>query len=113
MMNELPTSAGARFTPLVFTPNSSVYKVAECQGVSVFITHRERLRPLSMGVGLAYCLRKLYPREWEAQKSLGLLANREVHAMLMDGAEPDRILARCTRDTEAFTRRREAFLLYG
>lgn len=113
MLNELPTSGGARFTPMVFTPTSSVYKDTECQGVSVFITNRERLRPFSMGVGLAYCLRKLYPREWEAQKSLGLLANREVHAMLMDGAEPDRILARCARDAEAFTRRREAFLLYA
>ncbi|MCS6919557.1 MAG: DUF1343 domain-containing protein [Fimbriimonadales bacterium] len=113
MLNELPTSAGARFTPMVFTPASSVYKGVECQGVSVFITHREQLRPFSMGVGLAYCLRKLYPREWEAQKSLGLLANREVHAMLMDGAEPERILQRCHRDAEAFTRRREAFLLYG
>jgi uncharacterized protein YbbC (DUF1343 family) len=113
MLNELPTSAGARVTPMVFTPTSSVYKGVECQGVSVFITNREQLRPFAFGIGLAYCLRKLYPREWEAHKSLGLLANREVHAMLMDGAEPERILQRCARDEDAFRRRREQFLRYG
>ncbi|MFN7016065.1 MAG: exo-beta-N-acetylmuramidase NamZ domain-containing protein [Fimbriimonadales bacterium] len=112
MLNDLPTSAGVRFIPVIFTPTASTYKGVECQGVSIFITNREQLRPFSMGVGLGYCLRKLYPRAWEAQKSLGLLANREVHAMLMDGAEPERILQRCAHDVEQFTRRREPFLLY-
>ncbi|MCS7208521.1 MAG: DUF1343 domain-containing protein [Fimbriimonadales bacterium] len=112
MLNEMPTSAGARFIPITFTPTASTYKGVECQGVSIFITNLERLRPFAMGIGLAYCLRKLYPREWDAQKSLGLLANREVHAMVLDGTEPERILQRCNRDVEAFTRRREAFLLY-
>lgn len=111
-LNELPTSAGARFVPIVFTPTASVYKGVECQGVSVFITHRDMLRPFAMGLGLGYCLRKLYPREWEAQKALGLLANRELHAMLMDGAEPERMVQRCARDGEQFTRRREPFLIY-
>ncbi|MDW8106899.1 MAG: DUF1343 domain-containing protein [Armatimonadota bacterium] len=112
MLNELPTSAGARFVPVVFTPTASTYKGVECQGVSIFITDRAQLRPFALGVGLAYCLRKLYPRDWEAQKALGLLANREVHAMLIDGADPERILQRCARDVAAFQRRREPFLLY-
>lgn len=112
MLNELRTSTGVRFIPVVFTPTASVYKGVECQGVSIFITNREQLRPFSVGVGLGYCLRTLYPREWEAHKSLGLLANREVYAMLMEGAEPERILQRCARDVERFTRRREPFLLY-
>jgi uncharacterized protein YbbC (DUF1343 family) len=113
MLNELPTSAGVRVVPIVFMPTSSVYKGVECQGVSIFITNREQLRPFAFGIGLAYCLRKLYPREWEAHKSLGLLANREVHAMVLDGAEPERILQRCARDEDAFRRRREPFLRYG
>lgn len=113
MLNELPTSAGVRAIPMVFTPTSSVYKGVECQGISIFITNREQLHPFGFGIGLAYCLRKLYPREWEAQKALGLLANREVHTMVMDGAEPERILQRCARDEDAFRRRREPFLLYG
>jgi len=112
MLNELPTSAGARFVPLVFTPTASTYKGVECQGVSVFITDRAQLRPFALGIGLAYCLRKLYPREWEVQKALGLLANREVHAMVVDGVEPERILQRCARDVEGFKRRREPFLMY-
>jgi hypothetical protein len=33
--------------------------------------------------------------------------------MLMDGAEPERILQRCARDEDAFRRRREPFLRYG
>lgn len=112
MLNELPTSAGARFVPLGFTPTASTYKGVECQGVSVFITDRAQLRPFALGIGLAYCLRKLYPREWEVQKALGLLANREVHAMVVDGVEPERILQRCARDVEGFKRRREPFLMY-
>ncbi|MFN4033321.1 MAG: exo-beta-N-acetylmuramidase NamZ domain-containing protein [Fimbriimonadales bacterium] len=112
MLHELPSSAGARFVPMVFTPTASVYKGVECQGVSVMITDWAQLRPFALGVGLAYALRKLYPREWESHKSLGLLANREVHAMMVDGAEPERVLQRCARDVDAFTRRREAFLIY-
>lgn len=112
MLNELPTSAGARFIPITFTPTASTYKGVACQGVSIFITDRARLRPFAMGIGLGYALRKLYPREWEAQRALGLLANREVHTLLMEGADPDRILARVERDVKAFLKRRERFLLY-
>ncbi|CUU03015.1 Uncharacterized conserved protein YbbC, DUF1343 family [Armatimonadetes bacterium GBS] len=112
MLNELPTSAGARFVPVVFTPTASVYKGVACEGVAIVITDRARLKPVSLGVGLGYALRKLYPQHWEAHKALGLLANREVHTMLMDGAEPERILQRMERDVRAFLIRREPFLLY-
>ncbi len=111
-LNELPTSEGARFVPMTFTPTSSVYQGVVCQGVSIFITDRSKLRPFALGIGFAYTLRKLYPREWEAQKALGLLDNREVHAMLMDGVDPERILQRVARDEQAFRARRERFLLY-
>ncbi len=112
-LNELPTSAGARFVPITFTPTASTYKGVACQGVSIFITERAKLRPVSMGIGIGYALRRLYPREWEAQRALGLLANREVHTMLMEGADPERILARIERDVKAFRKRREPFLLYS
>jgi uncharacterized protein YbbC (DUF1343 family) len=41
MLNELPTSAGVRVVPMVFTPASSVYKGVECQG-RVDIYHEPR-----------------------------------------------------------------------
>lgn len=113
LLNDLPTSAGARFVPITFTPTASVYKGGACEGVAVVITNRAVLRPVSLGMGIGYALRKLYPQEWEGQKALGLLANHEVHAMLMDGAPPERIVQRMERDAQAFLKRRERFLLYA
>jgi uncharacterized protein YbbC (DUF1343 family) len=112
MLNELPTSAGVRFIPIVFTPTASTYRGVECQGVSIFITERAKVRPVALGLGLAYALRRLYPREWEAQRMLGLLANREVHALLMESADLQRLLERCARDERAFRQRRKRFLIY-
>jgi uncharacterized protein YbbC (DUF1343 family) len=112
MLNELPTSAGVRFIPIVFTPTASTYRGVECQGVAIFITERVKVRPVALGLGLAYALRRLYPREWEAQRMLGLLANREVHALLIEGADLQRLLDRCARDERAFRQRRKRFLIY-
>jgi len=112
LLNELPTSAGVRFIPIVFTPTSSTYRGIACEGVSIFIAERAKVRPVALGLGLAYALRRLYPREWEAQRMLGLLANREVYTLLMDGAELERILDRCARDEHAFRQRRKRFLIY-
>ncbi len=112
MLNELPTSAGARFIPITFTPAASTYKGIECQGVSIFIVERAKVRPVALGLGLAYALRKLHPREWETQRMLGLLANRELHTLLMEGAEPERLLKCCAHDERAFRQRRTRFLIY-
>ena len=112
MLNELPSSTGVRAVPITFTPTASTYREVECQGVSLLITERAKVRPVALGLGLAYALRRLYPREWEAQLMLGLLANREVHTLLMEGAELERILQRCARDERAFRRRRQRFLIY-
>ncbi|MEN3000865.1 MAG: DUF1343 domain-containing protein [Armatimonadota bacterium] len=113
VLNELPTSTGVRFVPVAFTPTASTYKGVACEGVSIFITERSRVRPVALGLGIAYALRRLYPREWEAQRMLGLLAHREVHTLLMEGAELERILGRCARDERAFRHRRKRFLIYS
>ena len=112
-LNELPTSAGVRFVPITFTPPASAYQGVACEGVALMITDRARLRPVSMGIGIGYALRKLYPKHWEAHKALGLLANREVHTMLMEGAEPERIVQRMEREAQAFLKRRKPFLFYS
>jgi uncharacterized protein YbbC (DUF1343 family) len=112
MLNELPTSRGVRFVPIIFTPTASTYKGVACQGVSIFITERAKVRPVAMGLGFAYALRRLYPREWDAQRMLGLLAHRELHAMLMEGASPEQLLKRCAQDERAFRQRRKPFLMY-
>ncbi len=111
-LNELPTSTGVRFIPITFTPAASTYRGVACEGVSIFITERSRVRPVALGLGIACTLRRLYPREWEAQRMLGLLANRELHSMLMEGADLDQLLRRCARDERAFRQRRKPYLLY-
>lgn len=103
---------GVRFTPLVFTPTYSTHKEKRCEGVAMFITDRSRLRPVRLGIQLALTLRKLYMRDWQAERMLGLFANRECHQRVMEGAPVNDILALMDRHARGFKTRRKSYLLY-
>lgn len=103
---------GLRFVPLQFTPTYSVHKDQLCEGVSIFITDRSKVRAFRLGMELAAALRRLYPREWQVDRMLGLLASRDTHRKIVEGASAAEIVRAQETDLRRFKARRKPFLLY-
>jgi uncharacterized protein YbbC (DUF1343 family) len=106
---ELP---GVRFTPIRFTPDSSVYEGEACQGVQILITDRKTIEPLGVGFELAGTLRRLYPDRWQHDRYRRLLGDDAVWRAVDAGESRREIQKAYVDELEPFRVRRAAFLLY-
>jgi len=104
---------GARFTPVRFTPRSSVFAGERCSGIRISIVDREALRPVALGLEIATALRDLHPVDWERKSYARLLADEETFRRLERGETVEAIVAPWQKEREEFGSRRERFLLYG
>jgi uncharacterized protein YbbC (DUF1343 family)/CubicO group peptidase (beta-lactamase class C family) len=103
---------GVRFIPVRFTPASSVFKGEECGGINVFITDRERFRPVFSGLEIAVALRKLYPSQWKVDSLLRLLANADTLERLKRGDSPADLGRSWWEPLDEFRKARARALLY-
>ena len=103
---------GARFIPVRFRPNASVFKGEWCGGVQIVITDRSKLRPVQLGMELAVALRKLYPTQWKPDRIITLAVHTASFEAILRGEDPRVIAAGWEPGHEAFRRRRAPFLLY-
>ena len=104
--------AGVRFSPLHFTPASSVFAGQRCGGVRIDVVDREAVRPVSLGIEIAVALRDLYPVDWDRKGFVTLLANGDAYRRLEKGENAPAIIASWQKDLEAFEKRRAKYLLY-
>lgn len=104
--------AGVRFVPLRFTPNTSVFKDENCNGINIVITDRSKFRPVRTGIEIAAALRQLYPNDWKVDSYLKLLVNAATLEKLKRGDPPDAIERSWASSLEDFQRARAAVLLY-
>jgi uncharacterized protein YbbC (DUF1343 family)/CubicO group peptidase (beta-lactamase class C family) len=79
---------GVRFYPVRFTPTTSKFSNAECQGVFMVITDRAALRPVRVGVEIASALMKLFPGQLEIDKAARLFGSTDGLARLKAGDDP-------------------------
>ena len=105
--------SGARFTPVQFTPASSVFAGERCGGVRITVVDREALRPVALGIEIATALRDLHPVDWTRKDFGRLLANGETISRLERGDSAEAIAAPWEKDQESFRRRRRKHLLYA
>jgi uncharacterized protein YbbC (DUF1343 family) len=104
--------AGARFVPVRFKPNASVYKDEECGGINIIVTDRTQFQPVRAGVEIAVALRRLYPVEWQVDKYERLLANADALARVKRGDAPDEIVRSWQPALDEFRKARARALLY-
>ncbi|HKD10493.1 MAG TPA: exo-beta-N-acetylmuramidase NamZ domain-containing protein [Thermoanaerobaculia bacterium] len=104
--------SGTRFSPVRFTPSSSVYAGQSCGGIRVDLVDREALRSVALGIEIAATLRDLYPADWQRDGFAKLLANRETFERLDRGDPPERIIVSWTKQLEEFEKVRRKYLLY-
>jgi len=103
---------GVRFVPVDFTPTSSPFKNEVCHGVQVVLVDRQALDSPALGVEIVSALHRLYPKEFQLHKTLGLIGSHEVLRAIKDGEDPKTIMQRWQRPLEQFCRMRSKYLLY-
>src|SRR5688572_4069344 len=104
--------AGARFVPLRFTPNASVFKGETCSGINIVITDRARFRAMRAGIEIAVALRRLYPNDWKIDSYLRLLVNAATLERVKRGDLPEDIERSWAASLAEFERVRATVLLY-
>ncbi|HRI03707.1 MAG TPA: DUF1343 domain-containing protein [Pyrinomonadaceae bacterium] len=103
---------GVRFVPIRFKPNASVFKDEQLSGVNIIITNRDEFNSVRTGVEIAVALRKLYPTEWNVDKYLNLLLNKDIFEWVKRGDTPEEIEGAAKAGVDDFLKRRTPFLLY-
>ncbi len=79
--------AGLRFTPIVFTPESSAFSGERCGGVHITVTDRAALRPARAGLTIAHHLERLFGDAFEAGGVLEMVGDEKTHAAWQEGVE--------------------------
>jgi uncharacterized protein YbbC (DUF1343 family)/CubicO group peptidase (beta-lactamase class C family) len=104
--------AGVRFTPVEFTPDSSVYAQQRCGGVQIVVGDRNVLDAPELGIEFASALESLYPQSYKVAAVDTLMANNASLEAIVAGDDP-RYVAEQWRDGLAkFELLRAKYLLY-
>jgi uncharacterized protein YbbC (DUF1343 family) len=103
---------GIRFAPARFTPRSDIYRGHACQGVTIAITNRDRLDSMRMGLEIAAVLHRLYPDQFQIEKTMELLGSQSTLDRLERGDAPADIVSGWATDVDKFRTMREKYLLY-
>ena len=103
---------GVRFTPVRFTPSSSVFRGESCSGVRITLVDRDALNAVALGFHVATALRGLHPKEWKADRFDRLLVNAAALARFTRGDTAGEITGAWAAGAMEFEATREKYLLY-
>jgi uncharacterized protein YbbC (DUF1343 family) len=98
--------------PVDFTPGSSRFKNQLCHGVQIILVDRQALDSTALGVEIASALHRLYPKDFELDKTLPLIGRLEVLQAIKDGKDPNAIVLDWQYSLEQFRKLRSKYLLY-
>jgi uncharacterized protein YbbC (DUF1343 family)/CubicO group peptidase (beta-lactamase class C family) len=103
---------GVRFLPMDFRPLSNKFEGQVCHGVQIVLLDREALDPTELGLELATGLWKLFPQDFQIDRTLPLIGARWVLDSLRAGEDPRRIEYEWQEALEEFRKLRAKYLLY-
>lgn len=103
---------GVRFTPVRFTPRERQYAGKECGGVFIRITDERAFEPVRLGVTIATILHALYPKDWQTDGFLRMLADEKSYQALLDGLGAEEIERGWRDELAEFKKLRTKYLLY-
>jgi uncharacterized protein YbbC (DUF1343 family) len=103
---------GITFEPVAFVPANNRFRGQRCEGVRLRLTDRAALDGPALGVELLAALHRLYPRDFQIERTLGMIGSREILRALKNGDDPRNIKQRWEASLEAFRRVRARYLLY-
>jgi SSS family transporter len=107
--------AGVRFEATRFRVeedgNKYPFHGQEIEGVAMTVTDRAAVDAPALGIEVIAALHRLYP-EFKLEKTAALIANKATSEALAAGTDPKAIVAAWRPGLEAFSKRREMYLLY-
>jgi uncharacterized protein YbbC (DUF1343 family) len=103
---------GLHFTAQPFIPIVGLYSGQRCGGVAVRISDRFSVRSMRMGVEIAAILQKLYPKQFDPEKLLLLIANSDTIQQLQASVAPEKIVASWSTALSGFDQIRRKYFLY-
>jgi uncharacterized protein YbbC (DUF1343 family) len=103
---------GVRFMPVEFVPSSDRFKNQVCHGIRIVLLNRQGLDSPVLGIEIASALYRLYPRDFEIDKTLGLIGSREVLRAIKDGQDPTSVVQNWQVGLDDFCKLRSKYLLY-
>ena len=103
---------GLRFVAQSFIPVGGPYSGQRCNGVSIRVTDRFAARSMRLGLEIAEILQKLYPKDFDTAKLVGLVGNADTVQQVQDGVAPEKIVASWSDALKAFDQERRKYLLY-
>jgi uncharacterized protein YbbC (DUF1343 family)/CubicO group peptidase (beta-lactamase class C family) len=102
---------GVRFKPAHFVPHSNRFKDQPCHGIQMILDDRECLDSPSLGIEIATALYRLYPKDFEIEKTVALMGNRWLLDAIKE-SDPPFIVSKWEESLEAFRKLRAKYLLY-
>jgi uncharacterized protein YbbC (DUF1343 family)/CubicO group peptidase (beta-lactamase class C family) len=103
---------GVEFQPATFTPDGNRFEGQVCHGVQVILTDRQVLDSAVLGVEIISALYRLYPQDFEIDKTLPLVGSHLVHQALKEGQNPRVIAQNWQASLAEFQTLRSRYLLY-
>jgi uncharacterized protein YbbC (DUF1343 family) len=103
---------GLKFVAQSFIPVSGLYMGRRCGGVSIRIGERGAIRVMRLGIEIAALLEKMYPEEFEVEKTITLLGNAETVQKLKDGVPAAEIVKSWQSLLAEFEPTRRRYFLY-
>ncbi len=103
---------GVEFRPATFTPDGNRFKRQVCYGVQVILTDRQVLDSATLGVEIISALWRLYPQDFEIDKTLSLVGSHLVHQVIKEGQDPQVIAQNWQALLAEFQTLRSRYLLY-
>ncbi|MFQ5927100.1 MAG: exo-beta-N-acetylmuramidase NamZ domain-containing protein, partial [Terriglobia bacterium] len=102
---------GVRFEATRFRPTADVHAGQLCHGLRLRVTDRNRLDVGRLGVELLSALWRLYPRDFQLEKTIRLLGSQRTLERIRAGDDPEAIVKGWQAELEAFKRMRARYLL--
>ena len=103
---------GVRFMPVEFLPKANRFENELCHGVQIVLIDRQALDSPALGVEIASALYRLYPNDFNLDKTLPLIGSWEVLQAIKDGQDPSSIVQNWQPSLEIFIKIRSKYLLY-
>jgi len=103
---------GVAFEPVAFVPQDSRCRGQRCEGVRLRLVDRAALDGPALGIELAAALYRLYPQQFQIDRTLGMMGARAVLQAIKNGDDPRDIQRRWQPELADFGRVRAKYLLY-
>ncbi|HXT26434.1 MAG TPA: DUF1343 domain-containing protein [Candidatus Eisenbacteria bacterium] len=103
---------GLKFVAQSFIPVSGLYMGRRCGGVSIRTGDRSAIRAMRLGIEIAALLERMYPKDFDVEKTLTLLGNAETVQELKEGVPAGEIVKSWQSSLAEFEPMRQRYFLY-